>query len=272
MTDTTATVQSPAPEPAPAQAPQAPASPPPQSPPQAPDQAPAGDQQRPAWLPPKFKDAEQLAKAYAELEKRLGGQPAKDTQPQKPGAADRAEPTTQEQLAIRQAGLDADALADEFLRTGKVSDESYAKAEKLGLNKAFVDNFVAGQAALVERQTAELYSEVGGQEEFAKVSAWAKANLSAREIAAIDQATQNGSMDLAKIALRGLFARYQAAVGRAPNLVSGEPANANTGYRSQAEVTAAMRDRRYSTDPAYRAEVEARLRAGSPFQVRAVGY
>jgi hypothetical protein len=214
----------PAPAPAPTPAP-APAPAPAPTPEQAPTEA-----QRPAWLPPKFKDPEQLVKAYAELEKRLGAPPQAAHPAKEPGVADKSAPGAAETLAIRQAGLDADALADEFLRTGKVGDKTYEQAAKLGLDRKFVDNFVAGQAALVERQTAELYSEVGGPDEFARIAAWAKANLSAREVQAFNQATQQGSLDMAKLALRGLSSRYQAAVGRAPNLVSGDAAPASNAF------------------------------------------
>lgn len=264
-TEAPAPVQSAGPETAPAPAPTPATSEAPKA-----DQQAASEGDRPAWLPSKFKDPEQLAKAYAELEKRLGQAPKQDAPKADPGVADRTAPTAEETLAVRTAGLDPEAIAEEFLSNGRVSDETYAKAEKIGLDRKFVDNYVQGQAALIQRQQAELYSEVGGPDEFQRVAAWARANLSPREIQAIDQATQNQSIDLAKIALRGLYARYQAAVGRDPNLVSGEAPGGNNGFRSQAEVTAAMRDPRYSRDPAYRADIEAKLRAtGGVFQVRA---
>ena len=39
--------------------------------------------QRPDWLPEKFKDAEQMAEAYAHLEKKLGGEePAEQAKPE----------------------------------------------------------------------------------------------------------------------------------------------------------------------------------------------
>lgn len=254
MTEQTPSVQSAAPEAAPAQAAPAPAQP-----------EATVEAQRPAWLPEKFKDAEQLAKAYAELEKRLGA-PAQE-QPKAEGPPSTA-PTPEETLAVNRAGLDPASLADEFLTSGKVSDESYAKADKIGLSREFVDNFVAGQAALVQRQEAELFAEVGGAEEFKRVAAWARAHLTPREVKAIDSATQNQDLDLAKITLRGLYAKYQAAVGREPRLVQGESNAASAGYASAEEVRRAMADPRYTRDPAYRSSVEKRLQAGSPFRVR----
>jgi hypothetical protein len=261
MTEQTPPVQSAAPEASPTPAP---------APAPAPTPEAASEGQRPAWLPEKFADAEQLAKAYSELEKRLG---SKEPPAPAPDAANppRTEPTPEEALAVQRAGLDGNALAEEFLSSGTVSEESYKRAEAIGLTKEFVDNYVAGQAALVQRQEAELYSEVGGRDEFQRVAAWAKGNLSPREIQALDNATQNQDLALAKIALRGLYARYQAAVGQDPTLVSGDAGSAEAGFQSTAQVLQAMKDPRYDTDPAYRAQVEKRLQAKSPFTVRAVG-
>jgi hypothetical protein len=226
---------------------------------------------RPDWLPEKFKSPEQLAQAYAELEKKLG-QPKEapaEAPKETPKATEGTAPTPEEELAVRRAGLDPEAIEAEFLDSGKISEETYKKAEKIGLTRAFVDAFAQGRAAVAQRQLAELFTEVGGQEEFQRVSSWARANLQPSAISAIDRATQSGSLDEAKLVLRGLYARYQAAVGKNPNLVSGDAPGSGDGFRSAAEVREAMRDPRYSRDPAYRADVEAKVRAsGSLFQVR----
>ena len=230
---------------------------------------------RPAWLPEKFKSPEQLVEAYGHLEKKLGSasQASKIEAGLEPpvGQPAKSAPTPEETVAVSRAGIDADAIANEFLSTGKVSEETYQKAEKAGLDKKFVDAFVAGQAAVVTQQAASLYAEVGGPAEFEKIANWARGKLTPNEIKAFNDATQTGSLDVAKLALRGLAAKYQAAVGREPTLLGGETAQEAGGFRSSAEVTAAMRDPRYSKDSAYRAEVEAKLRTASVFNVKTVG-
>lgn len=245
-----------------------------------PEPAPQGQTQqstppeRPAWLPEKFNSPEQLAEAYSQLEKKLGSSAKTDAieagKAPPVGQPSKTVPTPEETLAVSRAGLDADAIANEFLTSGKVSEETYQKAEKFGLDKKFVDAFAAGQAAVVQQQAAALYAEVGGPDEFAKIANWARGKLTPNEIKAFNDATQTGSLEVAKLALRGLAAKYQAAVGRTPNLVGGEPAGASTGFKSQSEVIQAMRDPRYSKDPAYRAEVEAKLGSGI-FNVKVVG-
>jgi hypothetical protein len=63
------------------------------------------------------------------------------------------------------------------------------------------------------------------------------------------------------LAISGLKARFEAAVGSDPSLVRGSAAagGAGAGYQSRAEVTADMKDPRYKKDPAYRAAVQAKL-------------
>jgi hypothetical protein len=79
------------------------------------------------------------------------------------------------------------------------------------------------------------------------------------EIEAYNRAVESGDLDSAMFAVKGLQARYKAASGAAePRFVQGGK-SAPGGYESVAQVVAAMSDKRYSTDPAYRAEVERKI-------------
>ena len=62
------------------------------------------------------------------------------------------------------------------------------------------------------------------------------------------------------IAFQGIQAEYNEANGYEGRMLQGKPAS-STGdvFRSQAELVAAMGDPRYDTDPAYRADVVAKL-------------
>lgn len=227
--------------------------------------------ERPAWLPEKFKDPEQLAQAYEALEKRLG----KATEPKAPEAPKpepAKAPTPDQELAIVQAALDPQEIEFEYLdNKGKLSEATYKKAEAKGLTREFVDAFAAGRAAVADAQAAELFASVGGKEHFEVLAAWAKANLGADELRALNEAVQRKSMPLAKMALQGLNARHMAAVGREPKLVSGDNAPGSGGFTSQAEARRAIADPRYAKDPAYRQDVENRLRANPIFTSRTVG-
>jgi hypothetical protein len=236
------------------------------------DEAPA----RPEWLPEKFKSPEDMAKAYAELEKKLGGQPPKpavetpkietpkiETPTAKPEDAPKTdEAPTEEaaQEAVKAAGLDFNALSAKVIETGALEADDYAKLEATGLPKAMVDTYIEGVKALAEQRAAEVYREVGGKEAADKILSWASTALNEGEIEAFNSLVEKGDLNATKLAYAGLKARMEAAVGREPKLVSGiNDTPSGDVFQSWKQVTTAMADPRYKTDPAYRASVEAKL-------------
>lgn len=201
-------------------------------------------QDRPQWLPEKFKSPEDMARAYSELEKKLGGKQEGEQETTAP----KVHPD-----AIK-------SYSEEYLRDGKLSDKSYAELAELGVDRSLVDAYVAGQQALVERQAESIYSTVGGKEAYSRMVGWASENLSKDEIAAFNEVVQSGDLRKINLAVSGINSRMKAATNE-PSLVMGKSANkAPSGaFRSTAEIVAAMSDPRYKTDPAYRAEIENRL-------------
>ena len=89
---------------------------------------------------------------------------------------------------------------------------------------------------------------------------WASDNLSESEIAAYDRVVGSGDLDMVKLAVSGLQSKYQTVEGSDPALIAGQSASSTGGnYSSWAEVTTAMRDPRYQSDPAYRQSVADKL-------------
>ena len=207
---------------------------------------------RPEWLPEKFATAEELAKSYAELEK-------KNSQPQEEQKAEE-ENKTEEQLKIeKETGLDLDPYYKEFEEKGELAQESYDKLNKLGLPKDLVDSYIEGQKALTTNQTQAIYNEVGGQEKYGKVIEWATNNLEQTEVEAFNSVMDKGNTAEMKLAIQGLNARYMKSEGSEPNLVSGEADVTQSKFRSTAEIVRAMQDPRYKTDVAFRNDVEQKL-------------
>lgn len=222
---------------------------------------PAEASDRPAWLPEKFKSPEEMAKAYGELEGKLG----------KP-AAPAVEPAAPEVLTdkAKAAGVDMAALSQEYLTNGELSAESLAALSTKGFDKATVDSFIEGQKAVAQQLTANIAKAVGGEETMTKMLDWARVNLSTEEAAAFDQAVTSGNQGLAVLAAQGLASRYTAANGSEPTLVGGEGRTVATGvmpFESSAELTRAMSNPLYESDPAYRAKIEQRLAKTSMFGV-----
>lgn len=216
---------------------------------------------RPQWLPEKFKSPEDMAKAYAELESKLGGQKAPD-----PNATPSDPPPENPQQALQDKGLDLNEFSQEFAAKGELTPESYEKLAKAGYSKDIVDNYIAGQQARAAQFESTIKSEVGGEEQYNSMVEWAKANLTPAEIAAYNAAVSSGNADQAKLAALGLSAKYGKAVGSEPSrMLGGQKAGSEDVFESTAQVTEAMRDPRYAKDPAFRAKVQAKLARSNVF-------
>lgn len=215
-----------------------------------PQEAPA---ERPDWLPEGFNTPEELAKAYSELKTPKAPEQQPEAKP--------AEVPEDPAKALAEKGLKYEDFSAELARDGKLSPESYDKLAKVGFDKAMVDSYVAGQDALAQQFSTSIKAEIGGDDAYAEMVAWAKVNLSPSEIEVFNQAVSTGNADQAKLAVLGLNARFNKANGVEPRLIQGRPAgSANEDvFESYSQLTNAMRDPRYKNDPAYRAKVQAKL-------------
>lgn len=165
------------------------------------------------------------------------------------------------------AGLQAtlEACTAEFEREGKLSEQSYAALEKAGHDRATVDAYIEGIQAKGELYALKVHTEAGGSAEYAKMLKWAETGYSQEQIDAFDEAVTSGDVAKATAAVKTLKGLYVAANGQPPaQRISGDANSSGipqAHFRSASEVTAAMRDARYRTDSAYRAEVAQKIGA-----------
>ena len=211
-------------------------------------------QVRPNWLPEKFKSAEELAKAYGELEKKMSA-PQQEEQPTE-SVEENTTPEEVQQL---------DKYYDEFIEKNELSEKSYEELDALGLPKDLVDGYIAGQKALADNDVSEVQKVVGGQDNYAQLLDWSSKNLSQSEKDAFNNTIDNGSTEQVKMAVQGLMGRAgMSADNPQQDLFEGSVDNTNTDvFGSVAQVTDAMNDPRYQKDPAYRKEVEDKLARSS---------
>lgn len=207
---------------------------------------------RPEWLPEKFNSAEDLAKAYAELEQRLG-QPREDA----------GEPQGEEEVRenLENAGVDYDALSKEFWEQGGLSDESYALLANAGVPRHIVDSYIASQNAAAENQRNSIMNEVGGPEGYAQLTSWAADNLDDAEIDYFNKVIDGNDFQAIQMAVRSIAARRDVAEGVEPkrNLSGGISGGSGGVYESVTQLMTDMQSKQYETDPAFRAQVEAKL-------------
>lgn len=205
---------------------------------------------RPSWLPEKFKSPEDMAKAYGEMEKKL---------------------STPKDVPEQPSPLDFDSYREEYKLSGSLSEGSIQALVSGGIPRGVIDSYVAGVQAVGEAQTREVYDSIGGQEKYTEMLDWATANLGEGEVQAYNNMVDSEDRTGVLMAVKGLYAQYLQGGGSnsarmiQPDSDSGAAA---TGFRSVAELTTAMQDPRYAKDPAYRHDIEERLKRSDILGVR----
>ena len=212
-------------------------------------------EERPSWLPEKFANAEELAKAYGALETKFS-QKAEDKTYENE-KLDTKIPAPKEGEETQAGKLDK--FYNEFAEEGKLTETSYGELAKLGLDKQVVDAYIEGQTALADQKNNSIMSTVGGKEQYTEMVNWASKNMSTEEITAFNNTIESGSLEQAQLAIAGVQAKYSNNNSE-PNLFSGTKADSNIGYRSVGEMLSDINDPRYTTDSAYRADVENKVK------------
>ena len=201
---------------------------------------------RPAWLPEKFKNAEELAKAYTGLEKEFSSRPKEEE----------AKPTEEVQEAENK-GLDK--YYTEFAETGELKETSYAELAKQGLDKKLVDSYIEGQKLVADTKTKSIQDVAGGKEEYTELVDWASKNLSEAETKVFNDMVDSGDVETAKFAVQGLMSKANINP-KQPSLFEGtSDVVSRDAFTSVSQVTDAMNDPRYEKDPAYRKMIEDKI-------------
>jgi len=241
----------------------------------------------------KFKSPQDLAKAYAELQRKMGQQSA--AEPQSESAA--------EPEAAGESGYSADQASEVYgkeaveLLAGKgvnlaelmwnadqgadISEHYDTLAETFQVPRQVVENYVskaqsapsAGEAGLSDADATELLQSVGGQENFDQLSGWAKSNLPAEELANYNAVVDSGNKEAISWALKAMQARQVAPESVVePQLYGGgAPTDTVVRFESQQQVLDAMNKRNdrgqrlYDVDEAYRNKVAMILHSSPDF-------
>jgi len=218
------------------------------------------EEQQQQLLAGKFKDAEDLEHAYLELQRKLG---SRDEQPE-------VEPEPEEDQPEREPTDVSflDSLWDESLT--EYTDDTLSKLEQMSaadVAQMYLDfrsqMEEAPQAAeLTADDVSSLQGIVGGEQQYGQMMSWAQQSLSEQEINMYDAVMDRGDPLACYFAVNALAMRFQEAIGYDGQMLTGKaPTSQQQGFRSQAELVRAMSDPRYDSDPAYRADVAAKLEA-----------
>ena len=221
----------------------------------------------------KYKDAEELERAYVELQKKLGDKGTENSEEVGDTKSSDSE-TDQEEEEKTEENSEAvtlinEAAAEYWDNEQSLSEETIGKLSGMDskeLLSAYLEvqkNAAAPQETEVpdlnESEVNSVRNSVGGEAEYNKIVSWASENLSQEDIQSFDALVSTGNVGAIKLAVNGLKAQYENTNGYEGTMVSGKAPRSGEVFRSQQELVRAMNDPRYDNDPAYRQDVIEKL-------------
>ena len=231
--------------------------------------------QQEQMLAGKYKNAEELEKAYIELEKKLGSDGQEKETPEAEAETESEEVLQEEPEESTKESSPAVALVTEaseeyYANEGKLSDETIEKFSSMSskdLVNAYMDivkNNPQDQSApaqdISDGDINTIKNSVGGEDQYSNMINWAGQNLDAKATEAFDNVVNSGNVQMIRLAVAGLKAQFDEANGYEGRMLTGKSAKTSGDvFRSQPELVAAMSDPRYDRDPAYRQDVIEKL-------------
>lgn len=210
----------------------------------------------------KYRNAEELENAYLELQKKLGSDDEAEVD-----TLDNDE--TEEEEWSAGASLIADASNEFYSNEGQLSEDTmkqFSEMSSQDLVEAFMEiqraNPDVGNAPspdLTDAEMNQVYNSAGGEAEYQRLTAWAAENISEDKLDAFNTVVDRGESLAIQMAVAGLRSEYENAEGYEGRMLTGKAARTSEGFRSQAEVVAAMSDPRYDRDEAYRQDLYDKL-------------
>ena len=217
----------------------------------------------------KYKNAEELESAYLSLQKKLGRNEEEEYDYEESDEGYEEESDEEVSANAPAISLINDASDEYYANDGALSEETISKFSEMrsqDLVNAYMEMYETGQVGqrqsyeLSDAQVNSVMNNAGGESNYNQVVEWAASNLNDRQIDAFDSVVDSGNPAAIGIAFQGLQRAYDEANGYEGRMLQGRaPSSAGDVYRSQAELVAAMGDPRYDNDPAYRADVIAKL-------------
>ncbi len=168
------------------------------------------------------------------------------------------EPITEQnaEQVLASANLDWDVLRDTIVSTGTVTEADFKALEGIGLPREITQEYIDLSKAHIARRVDEVTEGLGG--DMSAVVAWAMENLTSDERDQYDTMLNSENWKPAAQALRAQMGmapvHTQGTQIQTPNAAS--PGGGNEpAFADQVELNAAIADKKYRTDPVYRAAV-----------------
>ena len=209
----------------------------------------------------KYETAQELEKAYTELEKKLG----EKSEPVSEEAE--SENETEEEVSDDYEPNLLDTLWEEGTNNSLSKDtfEELKNMDPVELAKMAMQQRSRMQGApqsrdFSDQDVAAIQALVGGEENYNNMLGWAQQNIPAQEIELFDSVMDQGNRLAAYFAVKSMALSYQDGVGKEGRMVTGKaPRSTGDVFKSQQEMVEAMSDDRYNDDPAYRDAIMEKL-------------
>ena len=228
-------------------------------------------QEQDTLLAGKYENAQQLEKAYLELQTKLGEpKPDVESTNEQPVAEEISEPEEKEKETKAKESnesdilerlwdtRDADSIPPELVK--EVSETDPSELVKLYMKYRDTNEAKTNKPTLTKDDVSSLKEMVGGETSYNQMLDWAESNVPQTEIARYDSVMERGDSDAIYFAVQAMNAKYVEAAGKDGQLLAGRPpTEPKDMFRSQAELVEAMSDPRYDNDPAYRQDIIAKL-------------
>lgn len=238
-----------------------------------------GNSERPSWLPDKFKDPEQMAQAYSELERKLGNgntdnetigenKPNNNVLPDEDEVSgadgdgdlqgEQPNETTDPDEQVPST-ISFDKYAQEIAEHGELTGDSYQELAKQGFSKDVVDTYIAGQKAIAESQNQK-FQEAIGNNDMDKMVAWANQNYTPEQQDKYNKRVESGDTDQVLFALEKLRNDYEKSNGTHTPPIQGSGGGVSGDvYTSFQQFIADQSKPEYRSDPAYRQRIVEKL-------------
>ena len=228
----------------------------------------------------KYENAQQLEKAYIELQKKLGSEDKEDTSEENQSeeseeSEEKEESDNKFPEELKPHFETLKSATEEFQETGKMSEETLDKFNEMSskeLMQVYFSMYDAAKDAgvdvgeapgfdLTESDVNTIQNSVGGTAKYNQLLGWANENMAEASLKSFDRLISKGDAGAIQMAIDGIKAQYDYANGYEGRMLTGKPPKGGSDdvYRSTAEVVAAMSDPKYDIDPAYRQDVVDKL-------------
>lgn len=219
---------------------------------------------RPEWLPEKFSSAEDMAKAYAELEKKQGAAPEAKPEDEPTATADR-KPI--EDTNPIEGEFSVESYQDKWAEQGgQLSDEQWSEIQKntgipMETLRAYEKSMVSQHQETVVSNDQKIFDVAGGEDSYNVMIEWANDKLNQDQIDSLN--TQLDNPQFSEMGMKMLKGLYEQSNGHEASIVVANKATSSVigsdEFQSEGEVQEAMAHPEYGKDGKYDREFDQKL-------------